>query len=809
MLQWHYKPFRYSSLDNGTNMTALQSDVDGPLSPAVDQSDDAHFAVPVPLTPLVGRQQEIGQLERLLEDPDIRLITLTGTGGVGKTRLALAAASRMLIHFPDGVAFVSLAEVSDHELVLKEVATALRLREVGVGQEVDYLTVALEHRRVLLVLDNMEHVRQAAPKLTRLLANCPELQMLTTSRISLRVQGEFEFPVAPLPIPERLDSIPLDQCHSADAIRLFEQRASAVRPGFHINPENLSAVVEICRRLDGLPLAIELAAARINLLGPAALLERLSDRMSLLTSGPSDSPPRQRTLRDTISWSYDLLDPVEQRFFQRMSVFFGGWTLDAAEAVEGGELDIDALEGMTALVNHHLVQSVEFPDGSLRFHMLDTVRDFAANALHTSGDLVSARQRHLEFYLGIAEEAARLIRSAGVIPAVDMLETEHDNMRGALGWAIEHELTDIGLRLGTAMHWFWWAQNYFQEGRQWMERLLRLPGGAIDNRARALSAAGALTLRNGDPETAMALLEDSLDLFSQCDEPEGVRYAMFHLAYARDVAGDHEAAIPLFERAVARSIETGDEWGRSLMLCYLGYAQFQQGDVEDAVASLREALSIGEAINAQPRVSSALTHLGFVYQGMGDVAAALAHYRDAFQYEWTRRDAANLAEFLINVAGLLLDTGQSARATRLFGAVETAVAISSYHIYGRRFAGYQDAIDRARAELGEIAFEQAWEQGVRLDHAQIVAEIEVSLAEGAALSEQPEGDRQARDCFHLTRREREILQLLAAGHSSQQIADELFISVHTVKRHVNNILAKLDVSSRAAAVALALQHRLI
>ncbi|HEY7281355.1 MAG TPA: adenylate/guanylate cyclase domain-containing protein [Actinomycetota bacterium] len=556
---------------------------------------DAPSNLPTPLTGFVGREPEVERILALLGQT--RLLTLTGPGGSGKTRLAIEAASRLVGSFPGGVFFVELAPITDPGLVHSTIARSLGIREEPGRPIRDSVEDALRERDGLLVLDNFEQILAAAPFVTDLLRAAPRLRVLATSRAALRVSGEQELPVPPLRTPDPAGLRSHESVAEFEAVALFVQRGSAVAPGFALTDDNAAAIAEVCARLDGLPLAIELAASRVKFISPADMVARLQDRLSLLTGGAKDLPARQRTLRETIRWSYDLLEPTEQRLFSRLSAFVGGWTLEAAEAVANpdSELGVDTLDGLGALADNSLVR-IEPGRGEVRFDMLETIREFGTETLAASGEEATVRGRHTAYFLAVAERAAPELtnRDEGWL---DRLEREHDNLRAAIRRSIAAGDADSGLLMAWALWRFWLMRGHLAEGRRATEELMALPAARkrTVSRVRGLSALGSLAYWQRDPESVEAPYEESLALAREIGDRRGEAEACYNLSFSRFFVGDFAGAKELLERAADRYRELDDETNLAFantamgMLGYIlgGDRAYHRELVEDALRTFR------------------------------------------------------------------------------------------------------------------------------------------------------------------------------------------------------------------------------
>jgi predicted ATPase len=545
-------------------------------------------AFPAPRTSFVGRDRELQEIGQLLNDA--RLVTLTGPGGTGKTRLALAIAAKEADRVRDGVYVVDLSGVTDPAVVPSKIVTALGVREDPAVDPVVTLAGHLRGREVLLVLDNLEQVIESADTVNRLLDSAPALRILATSRIPLHLSGEHEYRVDPLPLPDPARVGELELLGTCESVMLFVERAAAVRRGFRITLDNAPAIAGIVERVDGLPLAIELAAGRIRALSPSDLLDRLERRLPVLGGGPRDLPARQRTLRDAITWSHDLLDGDEQRLFARLAVFSAGFTLDSAEAVCAPGLDLDLMEGIEALVDHSLLRHQE-RDGRIRYRMLETIREFGVQRLQASGEADEVRRQHAWRMVQMAEAAEpKLLRKDRT--QLDRLEEDHDDIRAALRWSIEGGEVEAGLRIAGALWRFWQLRSHLAEGLVWTDRLLSLPAAAARTmpRARALGARGSLAYWMQDTERVRIPYEESLAIAREVGDLRGQAEGAYNLAFVHLLARDGRAAVELFEEAAERYREIGDQIGLAHANDGIALVDSEEGDFDRAEPLLEENL---------------------------------------------------------------------------------------------------------------------------------------------------------------------------------------------------------------------------
>jgi predicted ATPase/serine/threonine protein kinase len=628
-----------------------------------------NLSVRLPL--IVGRAVEIAAVEELLRGEEARLLTLTGPGGTGKTRLGQQVARDLLDEFDDGVFFVPLAPISDHHLVAAALAQALGVQETSARGFAEGLKSYLGDKRMLLVLDNFEHVTAAAPFVAELLSACPGLKILVTSRAALRVSGEREFRVPPLALPA-LDGVrSADDLMQCGAAVLFVQRVLAARPQFELTDENAPTVAEICIRLDGLPLALELAAARTKLLSLEEMLARMNPSLKLLKGGARDWPERQQTMRATIAWSYDLLRDDARTLCRRQAVFFGGSTLGAAEAVcgEAGGVEIDVLDGLESLVDESLLLKKESADGAYRFLMLETIREYGLERLEASDEGAELRRRHANFFLALAEEVEPRLTSAGHEPWLVRLDAEHNNLRAALRWAVDNGDAEMGLRLVGALRWFWYYRGHFGEGYHWATQLLSMPGAAprTEARAKALLCAGSLAFYYSDPAAACPLLEESVALWRELGN---LRYLAYALTFAclpiSLVRLDFDAACAAAEEGVALFRQSEDRWGLALALTYAGVIMWAEPSAEkQATAHFEEAVALFRSLGDEWGAGGSILYLAALRQEHGDNAAARALYEEFVAIMRESKDLWRLASGLDILAELLRSEGEHARAEAL------------------------------------------------------------------------------------------------------------------------------------------------
>jgi predicted ATPase/DNA-binding CsgD family transcriptional regulator len=842
--------------------------------------------LPARPTGFVGRERELAEVGQLLTGT--RLLTLTGAGGVGKTRLALQVAAgpgrRDEIEpcpYPDGIWLVELAAFTDPALVPSAVAAALGLREKPGRPLLATLTDHLHARSLLLLLDNCEHLLPACATLAEaLLRACPQLQILTTSRQALGLTGETLWPVPPMAVPDSKFQVPSGGARSmepgtwnleleqADSVRLFIARATAVNPHFSLTERNAEAVVEICRRLDGIPLALELAAARVKVLAVEQIAERLSDRFRLLTRGSRTALPRQQTLRGTLDWSYALLTEPERVLLRRLAVFAGGWTLEAAEqvctfdagdstyyvpGVDEGSADTppsedssvsppDILDMLTELIDKSLVVAEE-QEGATRYELLETIRQYGLERLEASEEVELLRRRHAEHYLALAEEAEPHLPAPGQGQWLERIHLEHDNLRAALNWLTEHD-ADLGLRLGVALLRFWDVHGYLTEGRERLSTLLVRAERRGQTAAQVLRGLGTFARKQGDFDTACRLLEEGLAICRELDDSAGEAYHLNSLALVRqdlgelDTArvlasealtilrrlgddwgaanalmnlasivkniGDVAAAVPLEDESLALKRRTGDLLGLGLVLNNIGVTAERLGDLETARTRYEESLAIKRQIGDRWGSSYSLLNLGTVTLAHGDHDTAAAWYDEALRLASQLGDRFIVAECLHGLGAVAGTRSAIDGAVRLFAAAEALRDSIGARLSGHRRAEDDRRIGEVRASLSEEAFAALWAEGQSMPLDEAIA-CALSVAEPSATSEEP---APSADNDPLSAREREVATLLAQGLTNRRIAEELVVATSTVDRHVVNILRKLDLTSRAQVAAWAVAQGL-
>jgi non-specific serine/threonine protein kinase len=795
-------------------------------------------SLPFELTTFVGREREQAEVARLIDTT--RLLTLVGSGGVGKTRLALAVAGVLADDYVDGVWLVELASLADPALVAQAVITTLGVDLAGQSPD-DTLVGFLRARQLLLILDNCEHLQDACARLAEhLLRRCPELRILATSRTTLGVAGETAWRVPSLMVPDPRSGTGTDEIAACEAVRLFCIRARSALPSFVLGDTNATVVADICRRLDGIPLAIELAAARVRLLGPVQILERLDDRFSLLVGGSTTGPTRQQTLRATLDWSYALLSETERLLLQRLSVFAGSWTLEAAQTIwsDGGRDRPDVLEVLSGLVDQSLVL-VEGQEVQARYELLETVRQYALERLHQSNTENSVRARLADYYVALAEQAELGLIGHEQASWLNRLEREHDNLRGVLGWG-GGTAAELGLRLSGSLVRFWDMRGYLREGRAWLEGFLAVEPTRTAMRAKALQALGELSVRQGDNAPAHACFEDSAGLYAEIGDAHGRAVALGWLGFTIALEGDYPRGGGLLDESVALLRNLGDLHGAGWALGRRGMLARTEGDFARAKRLLEDALELQRPTGGDEGIAFVLNNLGQLARIDGEYRSAerlleqsLVIFRalDAkAQVGWTLGCLGNVARLqgkldraqqlldesvgVLNAIGcerhaaqglsfagvLAVQQGHFVRGVRLIGAgANYAPLRASLDVDELR--DWDQSLAIARGRLGEEAYGTAWADGQVMHLTQAVAyALSTERPSSAVL---PHSSPSA---WPLSPREREVAVLIARGHSNREIAEQLVIGERTAEAHVTHVLTKLGLRSRAQVAVWVLEH---
>jgi len=669
--------------------------------------------LPLQLTSFVDREREKAEIRSLL--PASRLLTLTGSGGAGKTRLALQVAAEVLEEFPDGVWFIELATLADPALVAHTVASALNVLEQPGRPMHETLAEALRDRHLLLVLDNCEHLVDACAHLGEaLLRACPRLRILATSREGLGVAGEMAWRVPSLSLPAPQEHLTMERLADCGGVRLFIERAVASQPGLMVTDRNAATVVQICRRLDGIPLALELAAALAKVLSVEQIAARLDDRFRLLTGGNRTALPRQQTLTATMDWSYHLLPEDERTVLRRLSVFAGGWTLEAAEAVcsQDGIEAAQILALQAQLVAKSLVV-MEAQNGDARYRLLETIRQYARDRLLEAGEAATVRGRHRDWYLKLAERARPELQGPRQAEWLERLETEHDNLRSALDWtSTEESGAEDGLRLSGALWEFWHVRGYFTEGRGWLESMLaRGRAASAAPRAKALAGEGFLAYRQGDYESAIALLQESLPLFRELGDRSGTGHALQALGTIAIHQGDFERAKALLAESLEWCRQAGDKRRMAISLNNMGEVGRCQGDYAAARASYEASLGLRREVGDRRGLAVSLGNLGHVALHEGDSRRAMMFFSEALDLARELMYKLAIAEYLAGLGGVAIAEGQATRAARLLGAAEALLRVLDAPLSPPDLAEYEQSKTATRAVLADSAFAEAWAEG--------------------------------------------------------------------------------------------------
>jgi predicted ATPase/DNA-binding CsgD family transcriptional regulator len=817
--------------------------------------------LPLPLNRFIGREQEILEVKGLLTST--QLLTLTGAGGCGKTRLALeiGRGASSAVAFKDGVWWVELAALTDPELLPQQIASSLSIVEKASRSLAETLSDFLQSKQLLLILDNCEHLVTACAHLIEaLLRSCPDLRILATSREAINIAGELVWLVPSLPLPETSHLPPLEELGKYGAIQLFTERAAAVVPSFKLTPENAAAVLQICQRLDGIPLATELAAARVKVLSVEQIASRLDDSYRLLTGGRRTALPRHQTLRATMDWSYNLLSDHERILFRRLSVFAGGFTLEAAEAIctDAEVEEVEILDVLSRLVDKSLV-IVEERGDEVRYHLLETIRQYSQERLGEAGELALLQKRHWTWFAGLIDQAGIALLSPQQITWFNRFEREYDNMRAMFRNLLERGKAEISAHIGAGAFWhFWLYRGYLTEGRTILERILAQYSEQTTARAWVMLNAGVMASYQNDFTRAIMLLEESLALARTLQDGQLIAYDLFSLGELRRGRGEYQQAISFYEECLVLLREIGDKMVTMLALSRLGLSLLAQGEYERSIALCEESLALAREFGSPDRVAGSLADLAlaelevsdyervkvlceeslaiwrqvghkagcaFTFSVMGrlalqqgDMERAMRCYQESLVLRQETGEKEGVAAALEGLARVAAIQGQTSKAAQLYAAASALRDTMGTPMQPTERTSHELALEALRSDLSEDAFTKAWAEGqaMPLEQAIVAAQdMQARFAsspelETIAASSAPSAIITPRgNSFGLTVREIEVLQLVSLGLTDAQIAERLVISPRTVEAHVRSVLNKLGVNSRTSATRSAIAHNLV
>ena len=816
-------------------------------TPILPRVRETPVHLPRPLTPFIGRERERSTILSRMRTPNVRLLNLTGPGGVGKTRLAIAVARDLVAEYPEGVFFVPLVAIVDPLHVPAAIAQAMGLRETArtVPQE---LQSFIGQRRMLVVLDNFEQVIPAAKVLVQLLESCPELSILTTSRTRLGVFGESVFHVQSMSLPDRSASPRVEEAAGCDAVAFFVERLHATEPEFALSAENVNVITEICHQLEGIPLGLELAAARINILSPLAVLDRLRHQLDFLTGGATDQPPHQRTMRNTITWSYELLTTREQEVFRRLSVFSGGFTVESASVV-AATASSEILDDLSSLAGKSLLRKMGDAAGESRLGMLAVIREFGLEQLTAAGEWTRVHECHAAWFLSLVEEASLHTKGSGVPQWLDWIDAERANLRLAIEWFAECNDIDRFIRLAVALQKFWITRGYYSEGLGWFQRAisaisnndagaipvethlaalrgaawiaLRWGNGALAasysapalelarnlgghrQLARSLELGAAVARRTANDRLALDLLHEALTCSRADHDLDGIAEALHQIALVTMNLGRLQEACEMFPEVIGAYEAKGDSHGGAIARDSMGIAFYSRGDFLQADIAAQQAVAVLRDVGDKRALAVALGHVGKCALQLGDLERAWEIHLECLPLRQEIGDIRGLAVWLEGIATLLAKCRRPIDATMILGATSAARSAANAPYYGNELIDYERTVALIRSQIDENAFASALRTGHGRSIPDVIACM-LTLVPAALVAETPVSSMpEFPVSWKLTAREADVLRLLASRLSDREIADALYISRYTVARHVAAILRKLDVRSRHDAARLA------